>query len=64
MSFVEVEGARLNYRFDGPDDAPILLLSNSLGTDLAMWTPQIAEFARARTQARNQPAALAEPQAA
>ncbi len=46
MSFVEVEGARLNYRFDGPDDAPILLLSNSLGTDLAMWTPQIAEFAR------------------
>lgn len=25
----------------GPDDAPVLLLSNSLGADLAMWDPQV-----------------------
>ncbi len=29
------------HRFDGPEDAPVLLLSNSLGTTLAMWEPQL-----------------------
>ena len=32
---------RLNYRIDGADDAPPLLLSNSLGTDFGMWSPQL-----------------------
>jgi 3-oxoadipate enol-lactonase len=26
---------------EGPDDAPVMLLSNSLGADLAMWEPQL-----------------------
>jgi 3-oxoadipate enol-lactonase len=26
---------------EGPDDAPVLLLSNSLGADLGMWDPQV-----------------------
>jgi 3-oxoadipate enol-lactonase len=26
---------------EGPDDAPVLVLSNSLGADLAMWDPQL-----------------------
>ncbi|MCZ2828858.1 3-oxoadipate enol-lactonase [Modestobacter sp. VKM Ac-2986] len=26
---------------EGPDDAPVLLLSNSLGSDLSMWDPQL-----------------------
>jgi 3-oxoadipate enol-lactonase len=30
------------HRFDGPEDAPVLLLSNSLGTTHAMWEPQLA----------------------
>jgi 3-oxoadipate enol-lactonase len=30
------------HRFDGPEDAPVLLLSNSLGTTHAMWDPQLA----------------------
>ena len=34
----------VNYRFDGRDDAPVLVLSNSLGTGLAMWEPQMAEL--------------------
>ena len=39
---VEVHGARINYRFDGPVEAPIVMLSNSLGTNLALWEPQMA----------------------
>jgi 3-oxoadipate enol-lactonase len=40
------DGTALAYRFDGPADAPVLLLSNSLGTDHAMWDPQIAGLTR------------------
>ena len=43
---VTVEGARLHYRFDGPSTAPVLLLSNSLGTDLSMWDAQVSTLAR------------------
>jgi len=38
------DGCRIAYRFDGPEGAPVLLLSNSLGTSLAMWEPQLAAF--------------------
>jgi 3-oxoadipate enol-lactonase len=41
MLCAEVNGARVNYRFDGPASAPVLVLSNSLGTNLSMWDPQI-----------------------
>ena len=40
------DGCRLAWRFDGPVDAPVLLLSNSLGTTIEMWAPQIAVWAR------------------
>lgn len=40
------DGCRIAYRFDGPEDAPILLLSNSLGTHMGMWEPQIAAWAK------------------
>ncbi|MDX1654572.1 MAG: 3-oxoadipate enol-lactonase [Candidatus Competibacteraceae bacterium] len=46
MSFAQLEDIRLHYRFDGPEDAPPLVLCNSLGTDLGMWEPQIPAFAR------------------
>ena len=39
------EGVRLFHRFDGPANAPVLLLSNSLGTALEMWDPQMPAFA-------------------
>ena len=35
-----------HHRFDGSDDAPVLVLSNSLGTDLHMWEPQMAVLTR------------------
>lgn len=40
------DGCPIAYRFDGPDDAPVLMLSNSLGTTMAMWEPQLEAFAR------------------
>lgn len=45
-SFVTGDGCRIAWRFDGPADAPVLLLSNSLGTSMAMWEPQLADFTR------------------
>lgn len=41
MPFAEVPGGRLHYRMDGTRGAPVLVLSNSLGTDLGMWEPQV-----------------------
>jgi 3-oxoadipate enol-lactonase len=39
------DGCQIRYRLDGPPDGPVLLLSNSLGTSLDMWSPQIQAFA-------------------
>nr|WP_186351170.1 3-oxoadipate enol-lactonase [Pseudomonas poae] len=36
----------MHYQLDGPADAPVLVLSNSLGTDLHMWDIQIPAFTR------------------
>lgn len=37
--------ARLHHRLDGPADAPVLVLSGSLGTPHAMWDAQAPELA-------------------
>ena len=37
---------RLDYRLHGPEDAPVLVLSNSLGTTQDLWERQLPEFAR------------------
>ncbi len=42
MPFAEISGGRLHYQFDGDTHAPVLMLSNSLGTDLSMWHRQVA----------------------
>jgi 3-oxoadipate enol-lactonase len=36
----------INYLLEGPADAPLLVLSNSLGADLSMWDAQAAEFSK------------------
>jgi len=33
-------GITINYRIDGPEDAPWLIFSNSLATSLSMWDEQ------------------------
>jgi 3-oxoadipate enol-lactonase len=45
MPVADVNGARIHYRVDGPEQAPVLMLCNSLGTDLGMWEPQAPAFA-------------------
>lgn len=44
MAFVQLAEGELHYQLDGPVDAPVLVLSNSLGTDLHMWDIQIPAF--------------------
>jgi 3-oxoadipate enol-lactonase len=43
---VKANGITIHCRIDGPDDAPWLMFSNSLATDLTMWDPQAAHFSR------------------
>ncbi len=40
--FTTNDGCALYYRWDGLDDGPVLILSNSLGTNMALWEPQVA----------------------
>ncbi|MDB5511374.1 MAG: 3-oxoadipate enol-lactonase [Enterovirga sp.] len=42
MPIVAANGVRLRYEIEGPDGAPTIVFSNSLGTDLAMWDAQVA----------------------
>src|ERR1700724_4442683 len=37
-----VNGISINFEIDGPDNAPWLVLSNSLLTNLSMWDDQVA----------------------
>lgn len=37
-------GGRIHWEATGPADAPALLFSNSLGSDLDLWRPQLAAF--------------------
>lgn len=41
MAFTDIAGARLHYQIEGHENAPWLILSNSLGTNLDMWLPQV-----------------------
>lgn len=40
----DVQRERFNCRVDGQKDAPVLVLSNSLGTNLALWDAQMPEL--------------------
>ena len=44
MPFVHLADGDLHYQLEGPADAPVLVLSNSLGTDLGMWDAQMPAF--------------------
>lgn len=46
MPHLLANGVHLHYRLDGPEDAPVLVLSNSLGTTLSMWDAQMPALAR------------------
>jgi 3-oxoadipate enol-lactonase len=44
-SHVAANGISFNYRFDGPRNRPVVMLGNSLMSDLSMWEPQVAALA-------------------
>jgi 3-oxoadipate enol-lactonase len=41
MPEIQANGITIHYELSGPDGAPVVLLSNSLGTRLEMWDPQL-----------------------
>ena len=42
MPTIAANGAELNYVLEGPESAPVIAFSNSLGTTTAMWDEQVA----------------------
>ena len=46
MPTVQTRNLRLNYQLEGVSSAPVLLFSNSLGTNLKMWDGQASYFKR------------------
>jgi 3-oxoadipate enol-lactonase len=45
MPKIQANGIQLYYTLAGPADAPVVMLSNSLGTRLEMWDPQMPALA-------------------
>ena len=46
MPEINAEGCVLHVEVEGPERAPVLMLANSLGTNLHMWDDQVAPFTR------------------
>ncbi|MGA8214382.1 MAG: 3-oxoadipate enol-lactonase [Candidatus Sulfotelmatobacter sp.] len=44
MPFANCNRARLFYRLEGMPEKPVLVLSHSIGTDHAMWAPQVPDL--------------------
>jgi len=41
MAVADVNGININYRFEGTEKGPVVMLSNSLASDLSMWDKQV-----------------------
>lgn len=65
MAFIQRLGAHIYWKRDGRDDAPALVLLNSIGTDMDLWDallPRLrAHFALLRIDTRGHGASTAEP---
>ena len=46
MPLAQLADTRVHYDLSGPDNLPVLVFSNSLGTTLEMWESQIREFSK------------------
>jgi 3-oxoadipate enol-lactonase len=47
MPTIDSNGCPINVEVEGAEGAPVLMLSNSLGTDLHMWDKQMPAFTKA-----------------
>ncbi len=65
MAHIRIGDELFNVAVSGPREAPVLLMSNSLGTDLRMWDPQMPELTKhfrvVRYDSRGHGASVAEP---
>jgi 3-oxoadipate enol-lactonase len=46
MPMIDADGCPIHVEVEGPDRAPVLMLSNSLGTTLHMWDGQVEPFTK------------------
>lgn len=46
MPIAKLPDVQIHYEWMGPEDKPVLVFSNSLGTNLRMWDPQVSEFSK------------------
>jgi 3-oxoadipate enol-lactonase len=46
MPVIQSDGCPLNVEVAGAENSPVLMLCNSLGTDLHMWDPQVDAFTK------------------
>jgi 3-oxoadipate enol-lactonase len=46
MPDINADGCHIHVELEGPERAPVLMLSNSLGTNLHMWDEQVEPFTR------------------
>ena len=46
MPTIQSNGCPIHVEVEGPENKPVLMLSNSLGTNLHMWDPQIPELTK------------------
>lgn len=46
MPVIQANGCPIDVEVSGPDNAPVLMLSSSLGTTKHMWDPQMAAFTK------------------
>ncbi|MDY0271370.1 MAG: 3-oxoadipate enol-lactonase [Advenella sp.] len=44
MSTIQINNETFNYQLNGPENAPVLFFSNSLGTTYSMWAKQVDYF--------------------
>lgn len=46
MSSIQINNETFNYELNGPENTPVLFLSNSLGTTHSMWAKQVDYFSK------------------
>jgi hypothetical protein len=51
----------VHHLFEGPEEAPVLVLSNTPGTTLGMWDEQAPRWAKATASCATTTAACASP---
>ncbi|MDB5512571.1 MAG: 3-oxoadipate enol-lactonase [Enterovirga sp.] len=52
MPFIDIDGESFHVQIHGPETGPVLLVSNSLSSDLTMWDDQIPTWSQTRRVVR------------